>query len=493
MATNIFLYDGTLLATVPDGTMDSTHSSLRFPGDGYQNYSQPVLENILWTMQNFAAPQSPARPVTGQCWYDTNTGLLKVYNGTAWAAAGGVIVNNAAPLTGSGIGSFWYNNQTMQLYVWNGLSWDLVGPLGATNNADPISNITTSTHNAFESVRYTDNNNRLHQAWRTFIGGTCFMIVSKDDAYSPSPAIPGFTTIYPGINFNSTLTNTTISGDATLFKSTEDNIPDTDLTRSLGSNSLRFSSIYGGTGVYSTSLGVGGTSSIYNFQVTGTSNLNGAVSIAAGTTASPPLLLQTGNLTVAPSVGAIEFDGANLYVTLNVSGTPARKVLASATTGGSTTAIPYTLALRDGNADIFGNVFHGTATSALYADIAERYEADCPIEPGDVVILGGSSEITTTTVPYNPEVFGVVSTNPAFRMNEAAGDDNTHPFVAMVGRVPCKVVGRVKKGQRLVTSNRAGVAMAAEATMPHTVFARSLEDKDSDIVSLIEVVLTGRT
>ena len=108
--------------------------------------------------------------------------------------------------------------------------------------------------------------------------------------------------------------------------------------------------------------------------------------------------------------------------------------------------------------------FRGTATSAEYADLAERYAADDEYEPGTVVILGGANEITSSKDEASIEVFGIVSTAPGFEMNSGAGTDATHPFIALAGRVPCKVVGKVIKGQRLVTSSVAGHARAAYAS-----------------------------
>jgi hypothetical protein len=134
--------------------------------------------------------------------------------------------------------------------------------------------------------------------------------------------------------------------------------------------------------------------------------------------------------------------------------------------------------------------FRGTATSAEYADLAERYAADQPYEPGTVVRLGGSHEITQTLQANDAEVFGVISTAPGFEMNSAAGTDTTHPFVALAGRVPCKVVGKVAKGQRLVTSNTPGHAMAVEMTIDYRlVIGRALENKTTEEAGIIEVVV----
>jgi hypothetical protein len=133
--------------------------------------------------------------------------------------------------------------------------------------------------------------------------------------------------------------------------------------------------------------------------------------------------------------------------------------------------------------------FNGTATSAKYADLAERYQSDVPYEPGTVVVLGGDSEITISTTAIDETVAGVISTNPAFRMNEDAGDDIAYPFVALRGRVPCKVTGSVRKGDRLVTSDIPGHAMAAPREAPAwAVFAKAMEDFDGG-QGVIEVLV----
>jgi len=110
--------------------------------------------------------------------------------------------------------------------------------------------------------------------------------------------------------------------------------------------------------------------------------------------------------------------------------------------------------------DIRANVIHATATSAQYADVAERFEADAPMTAGAVVEVGGSAEITESTTDLSENVFGVISDMPAYAMNAAAGNNDTHPFVAMTGRTPVRVTGVVTKGQRLVTSSVKGCARA---------------------------------
>ena len=139
--------------------------------------------------------------------------------------------------------------------------------------------------------------------------------------------------------------------------------------------------------------------------------------------------------------------------------------------------------------------FRGTATSAEYADLAERYAADQEYEAGTVVRLGGTHEITQTLQAGDIDVFGIVSTAPGFEMNSAAGTDATHPFVALAGRVPCKVIGTVAKGQRLISSNTPGHAMASPdgiGTNWQEIIGRALESKDTEEADTIEVVVGAK-
>ena len=105
----------------------------------------------------------------------------------------------------------------------------------------------------------------------------------------------------------------------------------------------------------------------------------------------------------------------------------------------------------------------GTATAAQYSDVAERFASDSVYAPGTVVALGGAEEITQVNEEASDEVFGVVSSieQAAFKMNGGAGNDNTHPYIAMTGRVDVKVIGIVNKGDRLISASVPGYARAA--------------------------------
>ena len=133
------------------------------------------------------------------------------------------------------------------------------------------------------------------------------------------------------------------------------------------------------------------------------------------------------------------------------------------------------------------SIFSGVATSAQYADLAEIYSADAEYEAGTVVKLGGSEEITQTTNHADTDVFGIISTNPAYLMNsEAEGLP-----VALTGRVPVKVIGKIKKGERLVSSDVPGHAWAlgSDEYDARAIIGRALQDKEDGDVGVIEVVV----
>ena len=162
----------------------------------------------------------------------------------------------------------------------------------------------------------------------------------------------------------------------------------------------------------------------------------------------------------------------------------------SVDTAGTGTA--NTVAVRDGSGNLNAVLFQGTATSALYADLAELYTSDVAYAPGTIIKLGGGAEVTQTTSALDENVFGIVSTNPAYLMNSVV--EGTSVAVALVGRVPCNVIGEVRKGQRLVSSETPGVARAASehefvGLDWFTVIGRALEDKNTLGVGSIEVVV----
>jgi hypothetical protein len=143
-----------------------------------------------------------------------------------------------------------------------------------------------------------------------------------------------------------------------------------------------------------------------------------------------------------------------------------------------------------GSPTLWWNNIYGTSIHAQYADLAERFETDESYEPGTVVELGGEAEITAVVEDLSDSVFGVISTKAAFVMNGSAGDDTTHPPVAVQGRVPVKVIGKIRKGDRLVSAGN-GIARSGTKSEITTwnVIGRSLQNKDTDEIGTVEAVV----
>lgn len=131
---------------------------------------------------------------------------------------------------------------------------------------------------------------------------------------------------------------------------------------------------------------------------------------------------------------------------------------------------------------------YGHEVEATYADLAERYASDVPYDEGTVLVFGGEAEVTACTMDTDVRVAGIVSVNPGLKLNSTAGNSETHPYIALKGRVPCKVIGPVKKGDLLVTSDTLGYARSCGgADMGHAVLGKALETDLSGGEKLIEV------
>ena len=273
--------------------------------------------------------------------------------------------------------------------------------------------------------------------------------------------------------------------------------------------------ITGGNVLTSGQLSAGGAVNATG-NITGGNIITGGGVTATGTiTASGNVVAGSGrfflgdggllsNVSAAISVTRIENGTSNVAVgssggnvTVGVAGTA--NVVVVSTTGITTNGLTVPSITKSGSnavgnigssSNYFNQVF-ATATTALYADVAERFAADEVLVPGTVVELGGTQEITRSQTDLSENVFGVISTRPAYTMNGGAGDDDTHPKVAMTGRVPVLVTGVVRKGDRLVSAGN-GIARAAkpgEATAFNTI-GRSLVDKATPESGTIEAIVT---
>jgi hypothetical protein len=350
---------------------------------------------------------------------------MKVYTGTTWKTISSATSSSTAP-TNNVTGDLWYDTVNQQLNVWTGSSWLLVGPQFTAGQG---------TTGAIAAT-ITDNVSVAHTVIELYVNDDIVGIVSKDATFTPAVAIPGFTTVRPGITLA-----TLIGSQVPLFQG--------QATNSQALNGLPSTSFM---------------SSVANTSTNGTLSVLNNSGLAVGASSSFRVTVGGNDVTLRNQTS-----GGNLYFGVNVAG--------------NTTP---TLTMFGSNGAISGNQIN-----ANYADVAERFEADEVLQPGTVVELGGSAEITQVSAELSEKVFGVISTRAAYLMNSSAGSDATHPPVAMTGRVPVNVVGSIARGDRLVSAGN-GLARAAqtgEATA-FNVIGRALRDKLDTGLGTVEAIVT---
>lgn len=222
--------------------------------------------------------------------------------------------------------------------------------------------------------------------------------------------------------------------------------------------------------------------------------ITGSSASVSGAVTGASLLVSAGNITGGNLIlsGAIE-DSAQLDIRTTASN--GNIVLTPNGTG----AIVVAKNIVNGQANGVGNIGSSTtyfntifakATSAQYADLAEMYSADTVYAPGTVVEFGGKQEITISSCTHSTRVAGIISTNPSYLMNSAQEGEYMLP-VALTGRVPCKVVGIIHKGDRLVAGSMPGVAITFDGQLyePGCIIGKALEDYQSAEVGTIEVAV----
>jgi hypothetical protein len=512
MAYTINKTDGTVLATVADGTLDTT-TNIQLIGKNYAGYGEILNENSVKLLENFASASSPDKPLTGQLYYDTGLAQIKVYNGTAFKAVNGAIISSTAPTVGAK-GDMWYDDVNSQIYVYNGSTWVLVGPQATAGSG---------TSGAIVK-QITDTTGVTRVVTQLMVSDSIVAIISSVE-FTPQISISGFATIKKGVTLGTQITDNKFQGSATdadalggivaanyLRSDTNDTMngtltiasdspliigADSDVTMTQsGSNFTLKNTTSDGNIIFNvndggsdttvlTLTGSDASATVTNLTISGNLTVSGTTTTVNSTNMNvedPILTLNKNASSIADRDIGLLFDrGINQNVAFFYDESADEFALVNTNEDGTTAgAISFTSYAT----------LHATATAAQYSDLAERYEADSAMEPGDVVKIGGEKEITKTTVENDADVFGVISTDPAFKMNADAGTDGSHPYVALSGRVPCKVEGTVSKGQRLVSSTTPGVAKGVTDTItPLSIVGRALEDKTDEGVSIIEIVV----
>lgn len=605
MAYQVNKFNGEILVTVADGTIDTT-TDLRLVGKNYAGYGEVQNENFVHLLESFANTTAPPKSLTGQIWYDTNsnTKKLKYYDGSRWKVAGGAEASPTAP-TGLSTGDFWWDTTAKQLYAWTGTEFTLVGPeaspdLGSSIISAAVVKGTISTdvgphtilkviaddkvvgifsrtaftldntQNAIEDFTVIKKGFTLAKSqsgtstddyimWGTAqnansLGGvpaTNYLQVGDneftEEVVFKDPGLQvgdgndlririenGDETIIENrlgnpITFRITVTENIDERDVMIIRSTGV-FPDATNTYKLGgtlpgsTEVLRWSEVNATTfigaltgNVTGNTTGnhtgnvlssdstvlINGTTKQIGFAganivgtltgsctgsaatATNASQLNSllpSVSIPGDGSQSIPVRDNTGNITANQFVGIS--DKTDRMRINDAASDPAWNAGLTSTQyrSAKTTKTAYTIAARDASGNLLANIFDGTATAAQYADLAEKYLADKEYDVGTVVAVGGEKEVTASQ--WGDRAIGVVSANPAFMMNK---DLEGGTYIALKGRVPVKVSGSIKKGQRLI----AGSDGTAVAGVQHAndVFAIALESNSDTGVKLVEAII----
>lgn len=511
MSYIINLYNTAQLTVVEDGTIDQT-TDLKLVGKNYAGYGEIQNENFIFLLENFAGNNEPPKAITGQIWFDASQSKLKYYDGARWRLAGGSEVSETPP-AGMVEGDFWWDTVNDQLYCWNGTEYILVGPQGV---GDSITR--------FQSRSIRDVNNVSRPVIVSVVDDEVIHIIaSVDFTIGPedAPNYPGFDYIHSGLTLKNTINST--GGVTSTHHRWWGTASNADLLGGFGPEDfvrVDGASFPGRVGFGDEGIAIGNSDDLrlkiindnqavianeqgnhIYFQVRDVNN-----NIRMPFRLVDNAILPGYEVLFDPAGSSASFDGSTRSVDVGSITNPFNEMYASAfkgpadsakaldlaTTGGtiqasaSQTASANSIAARNATGDLVANIFFGQATSARFADLAENYVADKNYEPGTVLVFGGQAEVTESTKYLQASVAGVVSTNPAYLMNDSIDG----VAVALKGRVPCKVQGPGCKGDLVVTSGIPGVGIVpTDAPPAYCVIGRLLEDIIDNTVQTVEVVL----
>lgn len=439
MAYIINKTNGTVVATIADGTIDLTSTSLGLVGRHYPTYGETINENMIKLMENFSNSSGPAAPLKGQLWFDSSANTMNVNISDnpvspQWLSTTKILVSSTGPLV-TVDGTVWFDTTNQTLKIRSNNAW---ASLKTLKSGDLLPNVADS---ASGDVFFNEATNQSY-------------VFSPTARYTNAPGWDAL-----GVQYASTQPSTIKDGEL-WFNTTNKQL-------------MLYSEALAGNAAGSEVIGP-----VFSKAIThGKSGTFGVVF------EGHPVLVEMLDGEPISLVSAVRFTHTGGIIDgINFSSfpSPIEKGINLTT---------------DNDAGVNPPRFNGPASS-LAADIAERFHSDVDVEPGDIVKIGGAFDVTKTTSSLDQDVFGVVSTNPAYMMNAGLGEGSKFPFIALDGRIPVKVVGPVKKGQRLVSSNTPGVARAIEnnqvAASYVSVFGRALETNDDPGIKLIDAVVGSK-
>ena len=533
--------DGSKLVVLKDGTVDIATTDLALFGKSYAGFGERLNENFVKVLENFANTTAPANKIRGQLWYDTLANQIKVWNGNKFKPVGSGTNSSSTP-TNANTGDMWFDTNNLQLHVYNGTAWTLIGPttVAGSGQTSVIPDTVLSGAGVFKSIL------------KFIVNDQITAIVSPEE-FNPLVAITGFATIFKGITLSTAVSQARFTGVATqatnlLLADLTTVVPADNFVRADINDSMSGTLTIFNDGGMSLGSGADLTISIESGEnvIVQNNTINGDIifrvndggvnktvmTIDGGegvvkdlvvqnlTVTGTQTVINTSTLSVEDNIIEVNRNLSTAAAMPNYSGLKVNRGESSSATeqdlfwvwdetfaddltttygnsGGAWTAFKAQ-GQMDVSAptlvDIRANIVHATSTAAQYADLAERYATDMPLEVGDVVILGGSKEITKCKNQLDHRVFGVVSENPAFLMNKDAGNNDSHPMIALKGRARVKVQGVGKAGDRIVSSSIAGVARVADLAecTAFNVLGRLIQDKYNIDTELTECAIGAK-
>jgi hypothetical protein len=342
MAYSINRTDGTVVATITDGTVDNT-TSVQLFGKSFSGFGEGLNENLVKLLENSASTSAPTAPLTGELWMDTANSQLKVYDGSSFKPTGGAKSGSTAP-TNPGAGDLWHDSDDDQLYVYTGSAFQLVGPVytaGQTLSGWKIETLASGGGNKVVSSMYA--------------GSTRVAILSKE-TFTPSVTQSGFAAIKAGITLNSTL-----------------------------------GAVFEGTNTSAANVDVSGTSNTSSTIIAGGNFLRAD---AADTT--------TGALTIDADGGIIVGGSQELSVTVasnnvTIAQTSEDKDIIFTVNDNGTTKTAFTIEGATGNVTVAGNLNVTGAYNYTSSEIVEHSDAFLKVNTGGSEADAGLIVETTDT------------------------------------------------------------------------------------------------
>jgi len=406
--------NGNIAAVINDGVADTT-TDLSLIGKNFANYGELVNENFVKLLENFANNTAPTKPITGQLYYNTDTKKLLSFNGILFKHINSVNVSASEPIQNV-TGDLWYDSVNGQLKIYITNSWQVLYP--SFNTTQGKTGIFAETVN--------DNLGNPHTISSVYVGAVRAAIFATE-SFTPNPSLTGFTSLSEGLNI---------------------------------ANTYRY---YGNANLALNSLTVNGISSSQFLRSDIDTVASGNLTVDGTFIASTDSLIDA-NLSVTDTIDSGDVVVSNTLYATDI-----------------TTGDIYTPGILTGS----WSLSFGSQLTSTYADLAEKYIADCDLTPGMVTVFGGEEEITVTDKYADHRFAGIVSAAPAFVMNEDADGYE----IALTGRVPCRVKGPVAKGDVLTTSSIKGAAEKLDPKdfVPGCVVGKAMEDWDGETVKIIEV------